>query len=137
MILTIKQDYGKDITIDTDRRDKNLSCPDGSMVCHVYPVFGLPLQLEIAITPDGTLIHRGYTWITGTQPNTYLHVSEAHERLWPVTPTPAMAETLAGLFSGRITIDGIKIAVGATPQRICPIDLEAKEKRISKKIYLA
>ena len=140
MKITVHKDFiGNDVTIDTDRRDKDVCGPQGSMECVVHPVFGLPLELEILITPDGKIIHRGYEWgNSGGKGNTYLHVAEHSELIWgKVTPTPEMAETLAGLFSGRIKIDGIKIAVGASPQKICPIALEEEEKRINKTIFLA
>src|SRR3989304_5823407 len=139
MKLTVVDQYFGDTNIDTDHKDKNPCGPQGSMECHVHPVFGLPLVLEILITPNGKIIHRGYEWDDSRgNTNTYLHVSEHSELIWgKINPTKEMAKTLAGLFSGRIKINGLKIAVGATPQKLCPIDLEEEEKQIGKKIYLA
>ena len=54
----------------------------------------------------------------------------------PFTPTEAQADTVNGLFSGRIKFEGLKLAVGSTLQRICPIDLQREEKLIGEKIYL-
>jgi hypothetical protein len=52
-------------------------------------------------------------------------------------PTAEQIDTVNGLFSGRIKFEGLKIAVGGTVQRICPIDLQREEKLTGKKIYLA
>ena len=136
--LTIHDKLSGDIHIDTDQRDKNPCGPQGSMECRVHPVFGLPLVLEILITPNGEIIHRGYEWDNSRgYTNTYLHISEYSELIWgKVIPTKEMTKTLSGLFSGRIKIDGLKIAVGTMLQNLCPIDLEEEEKRIGKKIYL-
>lgn len=55
----------------------------------------------------------------------------------PFIPTEAQCNTVAGLFSGRIRFEGLKIAVGATVQALCPIDMDKEEERVGKRIYLA
>lgn len=116
---------------------------DGDLVCRVHP-FGpvyLPLQLEIAIRKDGTLAFRSWEF-TSTRPNQYLQTHEVPKKYSnpyavPFTPTEAQIDTVNGLFSGRIRFEGLKIAVGATVQKICPIDVEREQKIIGKKIFLA
>lgn len=105
----------------------------GGMICEVAPweASGCPITLDICICPDGTILKRSWKWVGNA--NFYLHTySEAKD----VDVTPEMQDTVSGLFSGRIKVDGVKLAVGASVQDICPIDVEAEEKRINKKIYL-
>lgn len=64
----------------------------------------------------------------------YLHSVSGSKN---VNVTPEMRATVAGIFSGRIKIEGMKIAVGASVQDICPIDVVAEEKRTGKEIFLA
>lgn len=137
MKITINKEYAwginHNVTIDTNRRDKEQYQP-GAMIASVAPwsTSGCPLTLEIAICPDGTILHRGWSWCNNA--NAYLHT---HANAHDVTVTQAMAETLAGLWSGRLKIDGIKIAVGASCQRICPINLTDEETKSGHAIYLA
>lgn len=104
----------------------------GDLICHVRPFFDIPLRLEIAIRANGEIVFR--SWEFSDKANTYLHTYEKPDRF---TATEEQKETIAGLFSGRIKFEGLKLPVGATVQAICPIDVEAEEQRIGKKIYLA
>ena len=128
MIITIDG-----TTIDTDKRDK-IVYKEGGMICKIAPwnYSGCPLTLGITICKDGSILHRGWDW--NGDGNHYLHTNEADTC---VQPTPEMAETIAGLFSGRILVDGLKIPVGASVQHVCPIDVKAEEKRTGSTIYLA
>jgi hypothetical protein len=143
MEITVKNSHGEEIIINMSRQAET-NHPRGSMVCNVHPAFGVPIKLTIAIAPDGKIYNRGYEWDADcidykkeADTNTYLHVDQWWEdNMGKTTPTQEMAETLSGLFSGRIKIDGLKIAVGGSCQRLCPIDLGAEEKRIGEKIYL-
>ena len=118
-----------DYTVDLDRQFEGYE--KGDLICHVCPFLKIPLMLEIAIRADGNLIFRYWEWsFKGI--NSYLHTDEKPDKF---TPTKAQIDTVNGLFSGRITFDGLKLAVGATVQDICPIDLTTEEKRCNKKIY--
>lgn len=134
MKITIKDDFAGNIEVDTYRRDK-VVYKKGAMICFVAPwsSSGCPLTLSISICPDGSILHRGWSW-TDDRACNYLHTTAKAE---DVEVTSEMKETLAGLWSGRIKVDGIKIAVGATPQRICPINLKDEEKRAGKQLFVA
>jgi len=120
----------------------------GDLICSVCP-FGatyLPLELEIAIRMDGSLIFRAWNFVKNM--NYYLHtreismkehdkVKEERPHIIPFVPTIEQIDTVNGLFSGRIKFEGLKIAVGGTVQDICPIDVKREEMLTGKKIYLA
>lgn len=124
-----------DYTIDTSRKFDGYQADD--LICYVNPFFAIPLRLEIAIRTDGSIIFRRWAWGPG---NNYLHTNEksANETLLtPFVPTQAQIDTVNGLFSGRIKFEGLKLAVGASVQKICPIDVRREEKLTGNKIYLA
>lgn len=131
--LTITIDHDKKpYNVDMRRIDKLLYVP-GGMICNICPwgALKIPLTLSICICPDGDILHRGWSWSNDT--NYYLQTNTKSE---DVSVTPEMLDTVAGLFSGRITVDDLVIPVGKTVQEICPIDVSAEEKKIGKKIYL-
>lgn len=148
-IITIKKDSycydipfrGEEYTVDTSRKFGGYE--PGDLICYIWPFFGVPLKLEIAIRADGSLIFRSWTWKMGE--NSYLHTTELppekcnEDRPYPkpFIPTQAQCETVSGLFSGRITFEGLRLAPGASLQDVCPIDVQAEEARCGKKIYLA
>jgi hypothetical protein len=103
----------------------------GSMIISGCPFFGVPLALDLSITPAGEILFRGWRWVDGQ--NTYFHTTDRPEN---VEVTPEMQSTISGLFSGRILYEGIKIAIGASIQKLCPLDLEREERLIGRKIYL-
>ena len=112
----------------------------GDLMCYCTPFNGLPLWLEIGIRRDGSIGFRGWSFRKGE--NNYLQTSEKPEEECgpcnvPFVATAEQTETVNGLFSGRIKFEGLKLAVGATVQKLCPIDVEAEEARIGKTIYLA
>lgn len=120
------------IEVDTFRRDSEVYVP-GGMICEIAPwqSSGCPLTMGICICPDGRILFRGWNW--NGSANCYLHTRSKPSE---VQVTEKMAETVAGLFSGRILVEGIRVPVGATVQEICPIDVAAEEMRIGRKIYL-
>lgn len=135
MKVIIKDDY-KDEAIEIDVRQNytGKKYEKGSLLCRVTPWDSqdCPLTLDIAITPSGEILFRGWDWRGNG--NAYLHTySEPSE----VEVTEDMINTVSGLFSGRIKYEGIKIPVGATVQAICPIDVAEEEALLGKKIYLA
>lgn len=148
-IITIKKDgycrdipfCGEEYTVDTSRKFGGYE--PGDLICHIWPFFGVPLKLEIAIRADGSLIFRSWRWSMGG--NSCLHTTELppqkcdkdHLYPKPFISTQAQCETVSGLFSGRITFEGLHLAPGASLQDVCPIDLTAEEARCGKKIYLA
>lgn len=142
MKITMHDDYQGDYTVDLYRRFEGYE--HGDLICFASPwaLSGVPLELEIAIRRDGSLIFRSWEW--GGNRNNYLHTREKRaedienqfER--PFIPTQAQIDTVNGLFSGRILFDGcLHLAPGASLQKICPIDVAAEEARVGKKIYLA
>lgn len=131
----VDKDYyfpGDEYVIDLDRKIED-DQPD-SLICNIAPwaTAGIPLTLEIAICKSGEIVFRFWDWSGNA--NEYLHTAETPETY---TATEAQKETVAGLFSGRIRFDGLRLTPGGTLQRVCPIDLDAEEKRINGKIFLA
>lgn len=134
MKITLHDEYDGDVTIEMGEKYGSEMYRVGGMICNVSPwgSSGCPITLEMCICPDGEILVRSWEWSGGT--NHYLQTLSKPEE---VMVTPQMKDTVSGLFSGRIKIDGIKIAVGKTVQDICPIDLETEEKRVGHQIYLA
>lgn len=127
-------------TIDLSRRFEGYE--PGDLICYVCPFSPvMPLQLELAIRADGSLVFRSWKFIE-SEGNYYLHTRELSKAdckgfQEPFTPTEAQTDTVNGLFSGRIKFEGLRLAVGSTLQRVCPIDVQREEKLIGEKIYLA
>lgn len=119
--------------INLNRIDK-LVYSKGGMICQIHPwgASGIPLKLSICILPDGWILHRGWSWDMNC--SWYLHTCD---KIDEVNVTEAMIDTVNGLFSGRILFEGLKIAVGGSVQKICPIDVKKEEERTENKIYLA
>ena len=116
----------------------------GDLICGCTPFVGLPLRLEIAIRKNGELVFRKWEWVQFE--NYYFHTTEISENEYkeigkeypkPFIPTNEQIDTVNGLFSGRITFDGLKLAPGASLQKICPVNVKREEELIGKKIYLA
>lgn len=115
----------------------------GDLICYASPWLysGIPLRLEIAIRKNGDLAFRSWDFCNDGDPRLQTNakcasdIANDFER--PFVPTQEQIDTVNGLFSGRIAFDGLKLAPGATLQKICPIDVAAEEARIGKKIYLA
>lgn len=113
-------------TIDVDRKFGGYQADN--LICYINPFFGIPLKLEIAIRIDGSIVFRSLTW---TQGNGYLHTHEkpvGKETLSPFIPTQEQIDTVNGLFSGRIKFEGLALPVGATVQKICPIDVKKRRR---------
>lgn len=132
---------GEQYVVDLSRKFEGYE--PGDLKCYCTPFIGLPLRLEIAIRSNGKLIFRAWEW--SKSENYYLQTDEIsekdkeHEDTWrkPFVPTKEQVDTVNGLFSGRITFDGLKLAPGASLQKICPINVQREEELIGKKIYLA
>ena len=135
MVISIKHELGsrfedEEYCIDLNRSFGGYEA--GDLIIRGTPFVPMPLELELAIRRDGCLIFRAWSWVEGTNP--YFHVPGFSR---DIHPTDAQRDTVAGLFSGRIKFDGLKLAIGGTLQDICPIDLATEEARIGKTIYLA
>lgn len=135
MVISVKHQMGsrfdgEEYCIDLSRSFGGYEA--GDLIIGGTPFVPMPLELELAIRRDGSLIFRAWRWVEGTNP--YFHVPGF---LTDFQPTDAQRDTVAGLFSGRIKFEGLKIAIGGTTQDVCPIDLQAEEARIGKTIYLA
>lgn len=136
MIISVKRKVGSPFA--GDEYCINLDRPfdgyeKGDIIIHGTPFTTLPLELELAIRQNGSLAFRSWDWVYGT--NRYFHIPDWQRK--DLQPTDAQCDTVAGLFSGRIKFEGLKIEVGGTTQQVCPIDLEREEARIGKTIYLA
>lgn len=132
---------GDEYTVDLARKLDPYT--PGDLICYASPFdFEFPLRLEIAIRADGSLAFR--SWKFTAEPNHYLQTfaqsaaaCEGDAISSPFVPTAEQIDTVNCLFSGRIKFDGLTLAVGATVQRICPIDLKREEELVGHKIYLA
>lgn len=120
---------GEQYIIDLDRRAEKYEV--GDLICFVNPFAGYPICLEIAISANGALKFR--SWEFSEDGNQYLHTYETPDKF---KATQEQIDTVNGLFSGRIRFEGLKIAVGATVQSVCPIDVEKEEKLTGEKIFL-
>lgn len=124
-------------TVDTDRKFGGFEI--GDMICHICPFLGVPLQLEMAIRKDGTLHFRAWTWVQ--ECNSYLHTREVAQSenpfVRPFEATQEQRDTVAGLVSGRIKFEGLKLAVGKTVLDVTKPDFDAEEKRTGKQMYFA
>jgi len=124
--------------IDTSKRD-SVIFEKGLLAFRFAPfgIQGCPLTLNFGVTREGKIVHRGYDW-SGKGYSSYIQYDENLLDNKKAEVTDAMKETISGLWSGRIEVDGFRIGVGATVQQfIKGIDVEAEEQRCGKKIYLA
>lgn len=132
---------GDEYVIDLDRPE--IDYQPGDLICSVAPWLssGISATLSIAIRATGEIVSRG--WVYSGDANDYLHTREIAERdphrpfIEPFAPTDAQIDTVNGIFSGRIKVFGLKLAVGASVQRICPIDVAREAELVGHKIYLA
>ena len=131
----------------TRRMDPGYAEDMNHIPCFCEPFHGIPLQLQIFIMSDGSLKFRSWTW-KGHDPlynNCYLHVDEDELTCWGIKkdfhPTQAQKETVAGLISGRITWEGLRLAPGHTLQKavgwLTNEDIVEEEKRAEKTMYFA
>lgn len=116
--------------VDLDREFEGYQ--KGDLLCFVQPWHKMPLVLDIAIRTDGSIGFRSWSF-SYDKGNTYLHTSESPENF---KATPEQINTVNGLWSGRLKFEGLKLPVGATLQKICPIDVQAEEKMMNRKIYI-
>lgn len=130
-----KNKYGNDIfegneyIVDLDRRFEGYKA--GDLICKIAPWSPqMPLTLEVAIRADGSIAFRSWDF---SGANAYLHTHESAD----FEPTPEQIDTVNGLWSGRIRYEGLKLAVGASLQEVCPIAVVEEELLTGKKIYLA
>lgn len=134
MKISVKKEWmsifeGEEYVIDLGRKFGGYQ--KGDLICHIQPWLQMPLELEIAIRTDGNMIFR--SWSFSDRGNNYLHTTEIPEKF---TATPEQIDTVNGLWSGRIKFEGLKLAVGATMQKICPINVHKEEELEGKKIFL-
>ncbi|MFL1672505.1 hypothetical protein [Paenibacillus dendritiformis] len=143
MKISVKQDEfvtqmptfeGEEYVIDLDRKFEGYEEGDIVISGNPFDCTGkFPLVLELGIRKNGSLIFRRWSF-TGN--NSYFHVNKILLGD-SFVPTEQQIDTVAGLFSGRIKFEGLRISVGASLQKICPIDIEKEEARSGKKIYLS
>ena len=121
-----------DYEVDTDRPFGGYEA--GDILCKIAPFFGIPLTLYLGIRKDGSLIFRSWQW--GNNGNGYLHLQggDFDVQHCDYHPTQEQKDTVSGLFSGRIEWEGLKFPVGATLQKVCPVDVEREEQLLGRKI---
>ncbi len=132
-IAFFKEDHGP--RFDEEQYIVDVTRPTGSaeagdLVCYCTP-FRAPLRLEFAIRANGELAFRSWKFINENKLNPTLHtdaysVREAGNKGF--VPTEAQIDTVNGLYSGRITFEGLHLTVGSTILGICPIDPEREAK---------
>ena len=138
--ITISDDFGKfknGVTVDIGKRMEDYD-HQGSIICKVAPFIGIPLTLEFAIAKDGKIAFRHWEWNGGG--NQYVHTDATNDPAdkWNyIEPTAAQIDTVNGMFSGRVLVEGMELSPGKSLQQICPVDVEAEEKRANKKLYIA
>lgn len=133
---------GDQYIVDLDRQFEGAEA--GDIVCYVRPFFGVNLLLELAIRADGSIAFREWD-MHSDKGNNYVHTDalsekdakEANKFYKAVVPTQEQIDTVNGLWSGRIRFEGLRLDVGNTLQRVCPIDVKKEEKLIGSTIYLA
>jgi hypothetical protein len=129
---------GEKHEVDLDSKSKTMYVK-WSLLCSFAPfiIEGIPLVLNMAITPQGDILKRGFNWKGNA--SYYLELSRdiSSDLLNSFEVTPRMKETVEGLFSGRIKFMDFNVPVGKTVQRaVGGISLEDEEKRLGKKIFL-
>lgn len=116
----------------------------GNLKCYCNPFVEIPLKLNISIRKNGDIIFQGWEWTD--KGYCYLQTDEISEKdfnkqpvSWrkPFVPTEEQIDTVNGLFSGRITFEGLRLDPGSSLQKICPINVKREEKLTGQKIYLA
>jgi hypothetical protein len=139
MKITIHDEYQGEITIEVSQWPHKIypaACPNAVLLCaKLWDIEGLNVTLQVAIGTDGCLKH---AWtFEPKRANGYLHLDpdyEEHNKC--IRITDGMMETIEGLFSGRIKIDGLHIPVGASAQ-LRKLDIEAEQKRSGHPIFLS
>lgn len=139
MKISVKRDiYGRsafdneEYLIDLSRKFEGYEY--GDIIIHGTPFDStgqFPLELEIAIRRNGDFVFRNWRFVSGS--NQYFHLLSICN---DVSATQEQKNTVSGLFSGRIKFEGLKISIGSSIQKICPIDIKTEEKLTGKKIYL-
>lgn len=124
---------GDSYTVKLNRKDDVVYVP-GGMICDISPwiAFDIPLQLSVCICPDGSILHRGWSW-----DNKGSYYLQSYSRPEEVNVTEEMIDTVNGLSSGRIKFEGLRLNIGRTVQEICPINIQREEELTGNKIFLA
>ncbi|SFQ61864.1 hypothetical protein SAMN05421670_3005 [Psychrobacillus psychrotolerans] len=109
----------------------------GSPLSHSHDV---PLELELAIRIDGTIIFRGWRFVDPQLASRYFRYFNFKELIGiqdgpEITPTPAQCETVAGLFSKRIRFEGLRLYLGRRICKICPFDIDVESKKVGRQLY--
>lgn len=146
MIISVKNDTfnnifnGEEYLINLERKFEGYEKGDLVISGNPFSSDLFPLSLQLAIRINGDIIFR--SWSFSTSANSYFHTNEKSEKncneFAPAfKATPEQIDIINGLFSGRITYEGLKIAIGDSIQHICPINIKKEEKLTGNKIYLA
>lgn len=91
---------------------------------------GLYTMLTLAIQPDGSIVFQGWKEVKYGV-SEYFTLGAYYSDAF--SPTQNQRDTMDGLFSGRVRWEGLHILIGMMPQKICPINIKAEEKRWGRK----
>lgn len=131
--LTISDFEGDEYIVNLDRHFEGYE--EGDILIYGNP-FGtlqkLPLQLNVAIRKDGTIIFRSWTFRADVLVRGYFHVDNICKN---IVPTDDQINTVAGLFSGRLNYEGLRLSPGKSLLQLCPFDPKNEEKKLIKKYF--
>lgn len=121
-----EMEYEFDMTRPAEPRNPESIVLSGSP----FTKMGLNTLLTLAIQPDGSIAFRGWKEEKYCVAE-YFSLDAIYSESF--SPTQKQRDTMAGLFSGRIRWEGLRILIGMMPQKICPINIKAEEKRWGRK----
>lgn len=143
---------GGEYTLDLTRRPEREKPDCIQMWGCPFAEIGIPFILGLSIDSNGKILFRGWEYhfreVGSITAKIYMaeeeRISVCGKYFLPTKPfekycfdtfqpTKEQAETIAGLFSGRIRWEGLRILIGGKLQQLCPIDIEAEAKRWHKK----
>lgn len=137
MKISVKKGFGScfqtdEYVIDLNRKFEGYEVED--LIIYGKPfdsTDNFPLLLILAIRRNGKLAFRN--WQFTKCGSCYFHTDESDD----FVPTLEQMDTVAGLFSGRVKFEGLKLAIGKTILDLCPINIKEEERKIGRKIFLA
>lgn len=90
---------------------------------------GLGVLLGLAIHTDGTILFRGWE-LNQHATSPYFYPTKDCPQSMQLTQK--QKDTVAGLFSGRILFEGLRLLIGSQIQQLCPVNIEAEARRFHK-----
>lgn len=110
------QKHGEWFTIETGPNRQGPVYKPGSILLFGCPFSDVPLELSIAVTPEGEILFRHWEFCHHT--TTTMQIDHC---VGQVDITPTMLSTLRGLASGRIKFRGLALTIGEQQQTAYPV----------------